>query len=582
MGLQILYIDSRAAGCEPPDKVQLIHAWTWRQSPFVRWSYRNASGLAAADLNGVSLVVLYWDRTEPAMEACQLIRQQPDGSPTPLLLLKRHEMEPEAIVQAIGDWDGRRLLLASERPPDSQIENIFRKLGVGTPGYTLRVDIDESDPSCRDLLEAVGRKRLAWRHTVPDNDDEVRGAGRQHLAHLIQRFFPSDSSVSVKPVGGGWSGDALCKFRAGKEQKEYFLKFYSDSGRYLEEFNNHVKAFTSLGKHTVQLQRVPDLGEEGELQLEAFPEETTPPIYPMCFESAATGHVGRRTLKALCVEAKPNFLEDATASVLTVVARKPSERIEEEPWGFGPRNRFYLSGPIKRGVLLAIENLEHPGLALCADWTARCEKLKKLIYWPLAKHEWLVARVYVQKGDIHEDPNSRNCLFPDDSALDLKLIDCGQFKEGRLVSDLAMIERDLKLVLLGTDLKSGGFLDLDSSRLAEWCLAEAKSIGKGLAYQVADVDEAAESSVGRVYRSIAQVRLRARELSGDFDPTGIHFFAALLYWTLDVLKEQGVRDTKKLLGIFSAAAILTKFDPKREAKGDAVRQELETVPLRVT
>ena len=63
-----------------------------------------------------------------------------------MLLLKKHEMEPEAIVQAIGDWDGRRLLLASERPADSQIENMFRKLGVGTPGYTLRVDIDESDP----------------------------------------------------------------------------------------------------------------------------------------------------------------------------------------------------------------------------------------------------------------------------------------------------------------------------------------------------------------------------------------------------------------------------------------------------
>ena len=59
MGLRILYIDSRAAGCEPPDKVRLIHDWTWRQSPFARWRYRNAAGLAAADLNGVSLVVLY-------------------------------------------------------------------------------------------------------------------------------------------------------------------------------------------------------------------------------------------------------------------------------------------------------------------------------------------------------------------------------------------------------------------------------------------------------------------------------------------------------------------------------------------
>lgn len=96
-----------------------------------------------------------------------------------------------------------------------------------------------------------------------------------------------------------------------------------------------------------------------------------------------------------------------------------------------------------------------------------------------------------------------------------------------------------------------------------WRDAEQASIAKGLVYTQdhADGDLSADPTIRRAYRAIARVRARAKEASSDFDPFGRHYFAALLYWTLDILKEPAVRRTKKLLAIYSAAQILRKDFP---------------------
>ena len=75
---------------------------------------------------------------------------------------------------------------------------------------------------------------------------------------------------------------------------------------------------------------------------------------------------------------------------------------------------------------------------------------------------------------IHGDPNPRNCLVnPAEGTGAIKLIDCGDYDPlGRRVSDLALIERDIKLVLMNTDKEAAKFFDLDTSQMPTWCRAE--------------------------------------------------------------------------------------------------------------
>jgi len=141
------------------------------------------------------------------------------------------------------------------------------------------------------------------------------------------------------------------------------------------------------------------------------------------------------------------------------------------------------------------------------------------------------------------------------------LIDCGGYQPcGRLVSDLALIERDIKLVLMGTEQEAKPFFDVDVRRLKEWCAAEKAACEERLDFSGRAAGQVKISeSTKRAYRLVGVVRRRAKEVSKGFDDEGLHYFAALLYWTLDVLKERPVRRTKKLLALYSASEILDRF-----------------------
>ena len=119
------------------------------------------------------------------------------------------------------------------------------------------------------------------------------------------------------------------------------------------------------------------------------------------------------------------------------------------------------------------------------------------------------------------------------------------------------MERDIKLVLLGTEKEADGFFDLDVRQIPDWRPAERDSIEKGIGYKPDHAPGSGQnpSPVYRAYRLIGLVRQRAQEL----DPDGTHYLAALLFWTLDALKYEAVRPTKKLLALYSASQILQKF-----------------------
>ena len=191
------------------------------------------------------------------------------------------------------------------------------------------------------------------------------------------------------------------------------------------------------------------------------------------------------------------------------------------------------------------------------DWSQRQEALKDLVY---EVPQWLTAWTPVVRGHIHGDPNPQNCLIASDDPDNLALIDCGGYRsDGRLVSDLAVVERDIKLVMMGLEDEASKFFDLDIQQLSDWSHAERVAIGSGLSYTPRASARSRRSLLLRNSRSSPRrnrVRQRAKELCGDWDPEGKHYFAALLYWTLEILQYPAVRRTKKLLALYSASEIL--------------------------
>lgn len=187
-----------------------------------------------------------------------------------------------------------------------------------------------------------------------------------------------------------------------------------------------------------------------------------------------------------------------------------------------------------------------------------CERLQKLVYKPLPP--WLSTRAPVARGHIHGNPVSRDSLVKPDKARDSRLIHCGGYRaNGRLVSGLALIARDLKLVLMSTETCSPGILDLEVNQVPKWLQAESAVISVGLAY-TSHLAPNSPKSVYRAYNLIGKVRQRAREISEKGD-RGCHYFVALLYWTLDIFRYPEVRTTKKLLALHSASEIVGRFDP---------------------
>lgn len=152
-------------------------------------------------------------------------------------------------------------------------------------------------------------------------------------------------------------------------------------------------------------------------------------------------------------------------------------------------------------------------------WAEIHDAIENLIFRPLPT--WLYEPWPVVTGHIHGDPNPRNCLVNKQDKDDVQLIDCGGYQpDGRLVSDLALIERDVKLVLMRTENDAGGFFDLEVGSLSVWCQAESASISRNLGYMPAFAPDSSEP-VRRAYRLIGRIRERAKQVSGR-DELGRH------------------------------------------------------------
>ena len=114
--------------------------------------------------------------------------------------------------------------------------------------------------------------------------------------------------------------------------------------------------------------------------------------------------------------------------------------------------------------------------------------------------------------------------------------------------------------LMGTDPSAKPFFDLDIGVAEEWFIIEKIACKQGLDFDERSVDGIKISkSTKRAYRLVGLIRQAAKGFS-DLDVEGCHYFAELLFWTLDILKEHPVRRAKKLLALYSASEILNRFD----------------------
>jgi len=545
---KIIYIDpcqdDSPAGV--PKEIEALREYAWARCPRVGWFVSGRIDFKK-ELPSGDMVVLQWpDDHDSHKNAEKVFNHVRDTHPkVPVLLALSAAPDPRPFFEAQESVPQVEWLSFGDLEDDLAVEKALKKLNVVVPLADVTIEYDSDD------LEMV--ELIHWLN------------GEDSLALIIQKYFPNAKKVEVSPVGGGWSGKRLCRICI--KDSYYYLKFFPEPNDFVEERKNHAKSKKFLGKAWVGLMSIPKVAKG--FQIQAFPLRGRPYICPVCYRSASETKKKRNTLKSI-YRSKDEypFLEQAFLGLISILkaGQKACPPKETSPWLKSnlrwSGDVFPWSHELRVEVGSTLQDLHDYGEHMCRDWKSRSDALKVLLYGPLPS--WLKNRKKVLLGHIHGDPNPRNCLVPEDDPTDIQIIDCGDYTpKGRLVSDLAIIERDIKMVLMATEKKVDQFYDLDTRRLPSWCKAESESIQKGLDYRPNDspvpLKKTTDTSTQRAYRLVGLVRERAKEVSGDWDPKGIHYFAALLYWTLHLLQYPGVRQTKKLLALYSAAEILMKF-----------------------
>jgi hypothetical protein len=486
------------------------------------------------------------------------------------------------------------LIIVCENPSAVEVADFQARYGVNDCTLLPSVTKVTQIRACVQALVKRGWLRGFSLHAVvPERDPAlfkvIEEIGQPALERLIARFFPNlppslpatvtSPQVSILPVEGGWSGAPMCRFYVDGNPQEYFLKLHSDPDKYEREFRNHRDAMKWMGRCIVEplpLAEVPDDPRAYERIFNAGKKR----CFPVCYKSASTRNERRENWKHLFeknADPSPTDVLDAVLKILRANNVPVSPPASEFPWYVKPPDpsspyfRYLLFTPEMRFELKrALADLHAYGEHMMGlvdgsptsgigDWKARCTALRGLVDSNLPR--WLVsAPVPVALGHVHGDPNPRNCMVRSKSGEKsaksplVQMIDCGDYSaSGRLVWDLAVIERDIKLVLMETDSNSSGYRDLDVAHLMRWCLMEKSLVAAGLRYKAPTVSTSAE-------KMLAMVRDKAKGVCRDFDEYEKHYFAALLYCTLDMLKEREVRRTKKLLALYSASEILRRFE----------------------
>jgi len=539
------------------DEIESLRDYFWQRTALVRWRYadphRVGDVLSANDI----LIVLDWPADDAgANRASEIFRHlRSHAIRTPVLIVNRgytHSVggSRRSIVDLFCLPGGRCYEIPQgDLYQPEVVATALQRLDVSLRGPTLRLEGTPNNLETEALVKWIGEDLLTL---------------------TVQKFFPAAEGKEARiwPVGGGWSTVPLCEvFLEEEGPHSHFLKFFGRQPEQSSERAQHRRAKDWLGGYLADLRPVPEMEDEDSAQIQAFPP-CTPPVYPVCYVSASNDDCPRETLKRIYQSKEGPFVEQTVETLLQVLAsgQQDAPRARRAPWAFSESSTgaevFVLTLARKRAVAGVAEDLAPYTRALRGRGCRGCvQETRNLLDHP---PRWLEQPRPVATGHVHGDPNPRNCLVNREESSDLQLIDAGGYAaQGRLVSDLAIIERDIKLVLLATEHDAPGFLDLDVTELQTWCEAERKAICQGIGFDVHEIEGSPwwrrRPSAERAYRLVARVRREAKRVCGTDDSRGIHYFAALLFWTLDALRYEMVRPTKKLLALCSAAEILRLF-----------------------
>ena len=548
---KVFYIRIRAGAVDWPSEVETLRDWTWCRSPVVRWTIVLSRNVKSSLINQAELIVLDWPANDARTANATYERIRQTRHDAKLLVVKsgndpnRDNVVPDKHSLGGTSTDPHSYGVFSEELCGRDVQDTFKRIAQALH-LTLRPATVQLNLDIKDLSLSELRK---W-------------AGDERLRLIVQKFFPGAKRAQLCSVEGGWSGARLCRLFIDGGSQLYFLKFSKDEKHYQRDFSNHIEAKKWLTNAVVDLKMVPAQGGSFRRQQHAFPLRK-PLLLPLCFMSASTHRHPRETLYSLYRVKSQDFLEAALGRLITILgSNQPmiTELPHSAPWSNIEGDPFFLSEDIVRNTLATMDDLKLYGPPFCQnslqEWEHLCQRIASLFGAKLPA--WLSNPLPIVPGHTHGDPNPRNCLVHPNDPSDMQLIDCGDYRaDGRRVSDLAIIERDVKLVLLGTDKEAGGFFDLDVRHIPDWYYAERDSIEKGITYKTDHAPGIPQnpSPTCRAYRLVGLVRQQAQKL----DPDGIHYFAALLFWTLDALKYRAVRPTKKLLALYSASEILRKF-----------------------
>jgi hypothetical protein len=567
----------------PKNLTGRIERWLFAKSPLARWVETNAKHLMEILPSYPDPVVVFWwpsSAEQAVVDLSKELERQPE-KPKVMILRERPASRQQEPANSELDKFAKRYEALSVLDPDPAPDKIregLKKLGVWLrleTGFTLALEITSTDPALYKMLETTDRNVLR---------------------RLIAWHFPMAARARVFPVEGGWSGTRLCRFYVDGNVQEYFLKLHEYAGDYATEFSRHREAEFWLKKEEIEgpmERRVVELVPVDEAPVDPKDAQkrifSGGPFWPVCYKSASEETKRRETWQWLFSRCGAKFQLDVLHALIETLAlgNHPPKYSAECLWslagtidqqGAGVDRHRKLVFTLDTRVALekALDDLEPYGQVMCeaapdgSTWKSRKEELSLLVDGHLPK--WLQEGPhYVALGHIHGDPNPRNCMVkagdpnnPEDpgNPKDIQLIDFGNYlNPGRLVWDLAIIERDIKLVLMQASSDDQGYKDLDPDRLARWCELERRLTAE-LAFVAKAQTPLPDPPLAE--QLLQRVRKRAQELSvGNgpvpLDPQGYHYFAALLYCTLDILKEEAVRRTKKLLALYSASEILRKF-----------------------
>lgn len=551
--LNVIYLETREArpdGQLPPE-MEDLRDWMWSHSAYGRCSYVALPEANQAAIAKAALLVLEWS-AETAKRARELFKQvRTRKSSQPLLLIVDEGRAPEIeklIKESQAQFGGTTLTsltIDALRNP-ARTQEAFKELK---------------------LLEHLCRSNFKLRHDENDLESRtiIEEAGNDQLELALQKYFPQARRGRLKQLKGGWDTARLCRLFV--DEQPYLLSLLNNLDDYTRELQGHLAAKEWLREAALALQTVPAVSDP----FEPF-RVGEAPLYPLCFAAPTPDgqefctlkdcyacDKSERTFNEHYATEKGRFIERAYQRLLQILMPPASLSFEAKlPWGEADESPFVWTRALRLQILASLQDLKLYSTQL-TNWEDSEMRLRGLLSGPLP--DWLSEPRLVALGPTHGYPVPQNCLVNPHQPGDLKLIGCGRYNaKGRLVSDLALIERDLKLMLLCTEFEAAGYRDLEVSQLTAWHELEACSIKQGLAFSRRDV-LTTSGSLQRVYDLVCEVRQQAKGVCASSDTQGRHYFAALLYWTLHSLSAPQVRTTKKLFALLSAAEILRRPMP---------------------